>query len=231
MEDNPLSVTANITGILTFIAAICAFIYVRYKILRNVDEEINGIAESVKDTLEESQAILLAQRPKESDPASVPVIRLIKLMDELPRIEARISSLCGWVSVTAKPVVVPGFGTFRRRSVFRPFRSAPSFIFNLGATPTMLRWYKVRDEVLQLVQQRENIRSRILFHQVSVAYSVAKNQEVLIQGLVDQNKELENELTKIRDLAGDTNEFVKRLEQGNDEMKNIVTRMANLLVP
>ena len=45
-----LSITANITGIMTFIAAIFAFIYVRYRTLKNSYDEIHDILASVAAT-------------------------------------------------------------------------------------------------------------------------------------------------------------------------------------
>ena len=38
--DSLLSITASVTGILTFFAAVWAFIYVRYTTLKDRDEEI-----------------------------------------------------------------------------------------------------------------------------------------------------------------------------------------------
>ncbi|KAI0550216.1 hypothetical protein F4679DRAFT_583709 [Xylaria curta] len=43
MEDSPLSITASVTGILTFIAAVVAFIYVRYQTVIHGEEEIATI--------------------------------------------------------------------------------------------------------------------------------------------------------------------------------------------
>ncbi|KAI8952052.1 hypothetical protein F4801DRAFT_542700 [Xylaria longipes] len=48
MEDSPLSITASVTGILTFLAAIVAFIYVRYQTLIHSEEEIKTIVNSVE---------------------------------------------------------------------------------------------------------------------------------------------------------------------------------------
>ena len=61
MEDSPLSITANITGILNFIAAILAFVYVRYNTLENSMRELDNIQESVNVTLEETKSMLATQ--------------------------------------------------------------------------------------------------------------------------------------------------------------------------
>ncbi|KAI1742575.1 hypothetical protein F4680DRAFT_38033 [Xylaria scruposa] len=54
MEDSPLSITASVTGILTFIAAIVAFIYVRYQRVIHGEEEIVTITNSVTSGIEET---------------------------------------------------------------------------------------------------------------------------------------------------------------------------------
>lgn len=71
MDDSPLSTTANIAGILTFIAAVGAFVYVRYAALRNGRIERDNILDSVlttiKETLTIDVAISQARLAKESD--------------------------------------------------------------------------------------------------------------------------------------------------------------------
>lgn len=57
MEDSPLSITASITGILTFGVAILAFVYVRYNTLRNGENEMMTVLESVSAALAEAQPV------------------------------------------------------------------------------------------------------------------------------------------------------------------------------
>ncbi|KAF2796494.1 hypothetical protein K505DRAFT_359230 [Melanomma pulvis-pyrius CBS 109.77] len=93
MEDSPLSITASITGILTFIAAICAFIYVRYNTLQNGWTEIDIIFESVVATIEETRAIAQAGRVTQSsdDPDSR---RLRELVSEQYSTKLAIVAMC-----------------------------------------------------------------------------------------------------------------------------------------
>jgi hypothetical protein len=58
MDDSPLSIVSSVTGILTFIAAIVGFIYVRYNILRNGQDEMTTVFESVGATLEETRELM-----------------------------------------------------------------------------------------------------------------------------------------------------------------------------
>jgi hypothetical protein len=46
--DSPLSITASIAGILTFLAAILATLYVRWTYLRNADEEYFQVKNSLR---------------------------------------------------------------------------------------------------------------------------------------------------------------------------------------
>jgi hypothetical protein len=57
MGDSPLSITASVTGILTFVAAILAFIYVRYLTLRNSKDEMNSILISVTASIGETNRV------------------------------------------------------------------------------------------------------------------------------------------------------------------------------
>lgn len=101
MEDSPLSITTSIAGILTFIAAICAFIYVRYNTLRNGWTEIDTIVESIVATIEETRAIAQAGQVTQSgdDPDSR---RLKELVTELYSTELAILAHC--MNVYAKDV-------------------------------------------------------------------------------------------------------------------------------
>jgi hypothetical protein len=50
MQDSPLSITASIAGILTFVGAICASIWVRYNTVRNGRDEFALISASMRAT-------------------------------------------------------------------------------------------------------------------------------------------------------------------------------------
>jgi hypothetical protein len=44
-------------------------------------------------------------------------------------------------------------------------------LLNLGASPSLLRWYRIRENVLDLVRSRKALQSRLLLYQVSTANS------------------------------------------------------------
>lgn len=91
MEDSPLSITASITGILAFVAAIIAFVYVRYTTLRNGQEEMVSVLESVTATIAETREVATAtpELGLGSGPDSA-AGQLAKLVGDLYRIELAI---------------------------------------------------------------------------------------------------------------------------------------------
>ena len=220
MEDSPLSITASVTGILTFVAAIIAFIYVRYNTLRNGRAEMVSVLESVTATIAETREVATATpapaAESESDSAAG---QLAKLVGDLYRIELAIlaqymkvygtnvasmqsnlrpddgtSSAATWqdalqvvaTSYARKPATIPSY--FSRvtqalqasipngeaaaqvtTGVMGVLTMSMQFVAYSGAYPTMIRWYMVRDEVLEKVKEREAVRSRLMFHQVFAA--------------------------------------------------------------
>jgi hypothetical protein len=222
MEDNgdsPLSVASSITGILTFIAALCASVYLRYNALQNGATEISNIIASVLATIEETQSILQTERamqPKEERGSS----RLRELISELYTTETFIIAQCMNVYNTSLTTfrsewALPSWNTtnspwanvmqevekIQKQSQPQPRQKRGGFIDRIrrylkpadgpiqvsritalilgavqavqlvlsgGATPTLIRWYMVREKVLEKIQHREMIRSRLLFHQVIV---------------------------------------------------------------
>lgn len=227
MADSPLSIAANIAGLLTLAAAVYAFIYVRYKTLRNSQIEMDTTCSSVLSTIEETWA--LYHSISRTKLATVPrrdfdVIWMEENISELYLTELGILSLCkdakGWGINTLQFLAVDQ-DTFtldestsaadleihsrvravlqnRDRAVslqstkslrlgFRNiFRHLPTlisllrfggslqalgvplrFLITFGETPALVYWYKSRKDVLKMVQEREILRSRLLFHQVS----------------------------------------------------------------
>jgi hypothetical protein len=88
MQDSPLSIAASVAGILTFIAAILAFMYVRYNTLRNGHREMLAILESVSDTVEETKgaAAQISTQSEDRPESSL----LTKLATDLFSLETRI---------------------------------------------------------------------------------------------------------------------------------------------
>jgi hypothetical protein len=214
--DSPLSVASSITGILTFIAALCASVYLRYNALQNGETEINHIIASVLATIEETQSISQTEPAMRRNDESSST-RLEKLVAELYKTELFIIAQCMNVHNTSLSTfrsswTLPSWGPtnspwdsvlqevekMQKESQPQPRRKtggfmdsiiqqlklidslvpqsrtlglawgAAKFVLLAGATPTLIRWYMVREKVLEKIQHREMIRSRLLFHQVIV---------------------------------------------------------------
>lgn len=67
MEDSPLSIVASVTGILTFVAAILGFIYIRYSILHNGREEMISILMSAAETIQDTRPLAQASSQREPE--------------------------------------------------------------------------------------------------------------------------------------------------------------------
>ncbi|RSL96736.1 hypothetical protein CDV31_013340 [Fusarium ambrosium] len=201
MDDSPLSITSSITGILTFIVAILAAIYIRYITLMNGRTEMRGILESVYTTIKETRD-LSSGRQSWQDPEH---IHMGHLLVELYSTELSILGQLMNVSGHQMDLIPKNLSrdmpdmalreivqeARRRTESIRPrgnsqFRSlismvpsseqtliaslrAIQFLTLFGTTPELMRWYRVRENVLESVRKRENIRSRLLFLQVSEA--------------------------------------------------------------
>lgn len=190
MEDSPLSTTANISGIFTFLAAIFAFVYVRYNTLQNGHAEMDAIYESVKATLEETR---LMESQIEIQPGFEKVREIfhklwrteISIMIELAKAiggDELAQKVRGQVSIEPnshrnvfkrlyKDEVDYGLG--RERWVMRiPFLAVSlttlRLAWNLGATPKLLRWYMVREKVMEKIRDRDNYKSRLRSHQLAL---------------------------------------------------------------
>ncbi|KAJ5822385.1 hypothetical protein N7447_004725 [Penicillium robsamsonii] len=190
MEDSPLSTTANISGILTFLAAVFTFVYVRYNTLQNGHAEMNDIYESVKATIEET---LLMESQIEIQPGFEKVREIfhqlwrteIAIMIELAKAiggDELANKVRGQTSIEPdshynvfkwlyKDEVDYGLGQERwvkRIPLLAVALTAVRLAWNLGATPKLLRWYMVREKVMEKIRDRNNYRSRLRSHQLAL---------------------------------------------------------------
>ena len=222
MDDSPLSYTANITGILTFVTAIIAFVYVRYNMLKNGYEELETIRRSAVTTVEDLEALANIIDRERNRPE---VGRMRDHLMQLSRLETSIFEKCNhaksatlWEAPNPQHSQGPGprlgprlsssagdpeqdpngsqvhrgrrdqfrtlltaLGTYL--DIFRGvFVIAPidllltlsvvgvRFVLRAGVTPALFRWFKVRDEVMAKVQQRNELLSRIQHQQVTLLY-------------------------------------------------------------
>lgn len=223
-EDSPLSITASVAGILTFVAAIFAFVYVRYNAIQHGRQEMNDMLESIIVTIQDSftvaQAIRLDQPTLQHELISriltveITILTIFaekvfaadltaiewpyrldgtipeffdmngaareRLQQALERVfrmfEAQRKSSLDDYTMQAVNALFAAYGptpswTSRLSGILEDIWDSIKTVVNLGLTPTMVRWYVVRDKVLEEVKRREILRSRLLFHQVSTANS------------------------------------------------------------
>ena len=90
-------------------------------------------------------------------------------------------------------------------------------LFNFGATPRLLQWYMIREKVLEMVKVRENLRSRLLFYEVSTA-----NLYVYFCGLV-----LRRASTDITRVAQKLLKENATLKSDLDELKALILQVYN----
>lgn len=185
-QDSPLSITASIAGILTFLAAILAALYVRFTYLRNADSEyfqvktslswyktestfmhdlISGSSSSLSEELEGEKSNRGGDGErggmKEKEMYSFVVEQLGKLEERLleclAEAEEGVDRKSGRGG-NAEGGEKGGGWTIVPRSV-------------RGRTDIAMSWLPVRAKALELVRQRDALGSRVLFAQMSMISS------------------------------------------------------------
>ncbi|KAH7041355.1 uncharacterized protein B0I36DRAFT_233192 [Microdochium trichocladiopsis] len=174
-KDSPLSVTANIAGILTFLVAIVAAVYARLTYLRNSDQEYFRVKTSLSWYKTESTWLSELVR------ASAPLMRPARspsafsgrtqhemytfVMDDLIKLEQRLLDLVEETEVRAAQGNVPQLSEDQRRD----WTLVPS---GWGFTTSVaLAWLPVRSKALDLVRQRDALTARVSFTQMSMIAS------------------------------------------------------------
>ncbi|KAI3327209.1 hypothetical protein HD806DRAFT_386625 [Xylariaceae sp. AK1471] len=160
MADSPLSITASITGILTFVAAIVAFLYVRYQMLKNSNEERRTIMTSVESSVQDTNRMASTVFP--GNP---------RVMEEFQRLTADLNS----VELEIIALTIRGLPSGSQQSLyfdsqlaslverFSIYQVAPlmvGVIRLVTGSPISWHWYRVRGKVLELMRTREALRSR-----------------------------------------------------------------------
>jgi hypothetical protein len=162
-KDSPLSITASIAGILTFVAAIAATIYVRITYLRNADNEYFSVKTSLSWYKTEStflyDLIRSADRPPHNHDARIEFEMYQFVMEQLAKLEERLLELL----TEAEESADRGLG---KDGMGRGWTILPG-----GRTGIALSWLGVRTKALELVKQREALGSRVLFAQMSIISS------------------------------------------------------------
>jgi len=167
LQDSPLSTTASIAGILTFVVAIAAAAYVRITYLRNADQEYFQVKASLNWYKTESawmyDLVNAAERRKGRTGNEKEYQIYTFIMEQLVKLEERLLSLLTQAEIEARKQ--PGQNPYKSWT-FIPQRYQK---FNWPTTTaTAVSWIPVRTKALELVRQRDALGSRVLFAQLSM---------------------------------------------------------------
>lgn len=167
-QDSPLSITANIAGILTFVVAIVAAAYVRITYLRNSDQEYFQVKTSLSWYKTESTwlAELVKAQGDRPDAKYLPEYQMYTfVMDDLVKLEQRLLEL---VEETENKA---GTDEDEQREGIRWALVPKSWSFT---TSVAMAWLPVRAKALELVRQRDALTARVSFTQMSMISSWVK---------------------------------------------------------
>ncbi|KAL7892187.1 hypothetical protein HDV63DRAFT_277747 [Trichoderma sp. SZMC 28014] len=168
-QDSPLSTSANVIGILTFVVAIAAAAYARIAFLRNSDDEYFRVKTSLSwyktestwlaellramDDAQEEQgekAELHKQRRQKQQQQQMYKF----VVDDLLNLEQRLLDLVTDIEVKSALRGTSEWPLLPRRWTTRP--------------SVAVSWLGVRTKALELVRQREALTARVQFLQVSM---------------------------------------------------------------
>ena len=163
-KDSPLSITASVAGILTFVAAIAAAIYVRLTYLRNADNEYFSVKTSLSWYKTESTFLhdLIRSADKQGHDTRVEFEMYSFVMEQLGKLEERLLELL----TEAEESADRAGGELGKDGMGRGWTILPG-----GRTGIALSWLGVRTKALELVRQRDALGSRVLFAQMSMISS------------------------------------------------------------
>lgn len=172
-QDSPLSMSANVIGILTFVVAIAAAAYARIAFLRNSDDEYFRVKTSLSWYKTEStwlaellRAMDDAQEEEGDEKKKLKRQRRQRqqqqmykfVMDDLLNLEQRLLDLVTDIEVKSALRGASEWTLLPRRWAAGG-RARPS---------VAVSWLGVRTKALELVRQREALTARVQFLQVSM---------------------------------------------------------------
>ncbi|KAI4868454.1 hypothetical protein F4820DRAFT_126272 [Hypoxylon rubiginosum] len=163
-QDSPLSIAANVAGILTFVVAILAAAYVRITYLRNSDQEYFQVKTSLSWYKTESTwlAELVKVAGERPDAKYQPEYQMYKfVMDDLVQLEKRLLELVEDIETKAG-------SEDEERKGMRWTLVPRSWGFT---TAVAMAWLPVRTKALELVRQRDALTARVSFTQMSMISS------------------------------------------------------------
>ncbi|KAI1862442.1 hypothetical protein JX265_009156 [Neoarthrinium moseri] len=201
-QDSPLSVTANVAGILTFVVAIVAAVYVRFTYLRNSDEEYFRVKTSLSWYKTESAwlAELVKAAGERPGVQFRPEYQMYKfVMDDLINLEKRLLEL-----VEEVEMIVTSEETRRTGESWTLIPTGWSF-----TTAVAVAWLPRRTKAFELVRQRDALTARVSFTQMSMISSRIQNLE---QGNRFQGDKTKDSLEKFGDIIEDQKAEIRRLE-------------------
>jgi hypothetical protein len=170
-QDSPLSITASVAGILTFVVAVAAAVYVRITYLRNADQEYFQIKSSLLWYKKESEwmnDLVTAVDMRKRRMANEKDYQMYCfVMDQLVKLEERLLSLLTQAEIAANK---QPRDDEKNSWTFIPQKYQGYFGFSLG-TPTAIAWLTVRTKALELARQRDALGSRVQFAQLSMISS------------------------------------------------------------
>ncbi|KAF4808335.1 hypothetical protein CGCSCA4_v004927 [Colletotrichum siamense] len=164
-QDSPLSIAANVAGILTFIVAIFAAVYVRITYLRNSDDEYFRVKASLSWFKTESTWLselirAAGERPGARQQHQPEYAMYSFVMDDLIKLEQRILELLAEAETKAAGQDAENQGNWTL--------VPRSWTFT---TNVAMAWLPVRSKTLELVRQREALTGRVQFTQMSMISS------------------------------------------------------------
>ncbi|RFU81531.1 hypothetical protein TARUN_690 [Trichoderma arundinaceum] len=158
-QDSPLSTSANVVGILTFVVAIAAAAYARVAFLRNSDDEYFRVKTSLSWFKTESAWLTELLRALDGAQQQRTEQQMYKfVMDDLLNLEQRLLDL-----VTDIEVKSALRGTSEWTLLPRGWSG--------GRPSVAVSWLGVRTKALELVRQREALTARVQFLQISMISS------------------------------------------------------------
>ncbi|KAH9898979.1 hypothetical protein F4778DRAFT_180810 [Xylariomycetidae sp. FL2044] len=203
-QDSPLSITANVAGILTFVVAILAAVYVRISYLRNSDQEYFQVKTSLSWYKTESQwlsELVKAAEQRAGAQYSTEFQMYSFVMDDLIRLEKRLLDLVE--ETEAKAAIDDRDNDYRGRR----WALVPQ---NWGLTTAVaMAWMPVRAKALELVRQRDALTARVSFTQMSMISSKIRDFE---ERNTRRETAVDNSLRKLEAVIENQKAEIYRLE-------------------
>ncbi|KAF4454762.1 hypothetical protein F53441_2840 [Fusarium austroafricanum] len=208
-QDSPLSISANIAGMLTFVVAIAAAFYARLTFLRNSDDEYFRVKTSLSWYKTEStwlaDLVAAINAQHESFHTHRPEHQMYNfVMDDLLNLEKRLLDIVTETEARASAGDEEKTWTLMPRS------------WN-GRTTVAMAWLPVRTKALELVRQREGLTARVQFMQMSMITSRLRDLESRTKW---REMKMDESSRKLESLVENQRDRIHRLE-------DLVSRLTN----